>query len=211
MEDKITKKDWFLIVRSSSENLREHPLKPGQNTIGREADNDIVLQDLAASSHHAEIYFDQTANAVSIRDLESTNGTFVNSKRIQEAQRLQQDDQIRIGHCFISIIHTEEIPLHSPTVRYTPTKVTGELILESVDQYGVLLHEVGQQLVNIPDLDTALIEISALIKRMIGAEECQVLMGEAARRRIEQRFSWEVAARETVGVYEELLPARAAL
>jgi len=52
--------------------------------------------------------------------------------------------------------------------------VTGELILESVDQYGVLLHEVGQRLVNIPELETALVEISALIKRMIGADECHI-------------------------------------
>ena len=178
MGNNLTKKAWFLIIRSSTDDLREHPLEPGRNNIGRAYDNDIILQDLAASGHHAEIHIDPNTDVVSIRDLESTNGTFVNGKRIHEPQVLQQDDQIRIGHCFISFINTGKRSPHSYSTRYAPTKVTGELVLESVDQYGVLLHEVGQRLVNIPELNTALIEISGLIKRMIGAEECQIIMAD---------------------------------
>jgi diguanylate cyclase (GGDEF)-like protein len=209
MENEIIKKVWFLIIRSSTENLKEHPLIPGRNTIGREADNDIVIHDIAASSHHAEIYFDQISNTISVQDLESTNGTFVNGKRIQEARILQQDDQIRVGHFFISIIHTEKRSSHSPPVRYVPTKVTGELILESVDQYGVLLHEIGQRLVNIPDLDTALIEISALIKRMIGAEECQVLMEEEfdnlSRLRISNTVAQKIIENKSALIFSDSL------
>jgi glycosyltransferase involved in cell wall biosynthesis len=52
--------------------------------------------------------------------------------------------------------------------------------------------------------------LAAAIKDLLSDDALRLKMGEAARRRIEQRFSWEVAARETVGVYEELLPARAA-
>jgi len=178
MGNNLTKKAWFLIIRSSTDDLREHPLEPGRNNIGRAYDNDIILQDLAASGHHAEIHIDPNTDVVSIRDLESTNGTFVNGKRIHDPQVLQQDDQIRIGHCFISFINTGKRSPHSYSTRYAPTKVTGELVLESVDQYGVLLHEVGQRLVNIPELNTALIEISGLIKRMIGAEECQIIMAD---------------------------------
>ena len=209
MENEIIKKVWFLIIRSSTENLKEIPLIPGRNTIGREADNDIVIHDVAASGHHAEIYFDQISNTVSVRDLESTNGTFVNGKRIQEARILQQDDQIRVGHFFISIIHTEKRSSHSSPVSYAPTKVTGELILESVDQYGVLLHEIGQRLVNIPDLDTALIEISALIKRMIGAEECQVLMEDEfedlSRLRISNTVAQKIIENKSALIFSDSL------
>ena len=209
MENEIIKKVWFLIIRSSTENLKEIPLIPGRNTIGREADNDIVIRDIAASGHHAEIYFDQISNTVSVRDLESTNGTFVNGKRIQEARTLQQDDQIRVGYFFISIIHTEKRSSHSSPVSYAPTKVTGELILESVDQYGVLLHEIGQRLVNIPDLDTALIEISALIKRMIGAEECQVLMEDEfedlSRLRISNTVAQKIIENKSALIFSDSL------
>ena len=189
MGNASTKNLWYLTIRSSSEDLHEYLLEPGQNNIGREADNDIVLQDLAASGHHAEIYYDQSDNRVSIQDLESTNGTFVNGKRIHDLQVLQQDDQIRIGHCFISIINTEKRSPHSHPTSYVPTKVTGELVLESVDQYGVLLHEVGRRLVNIPELNTALVEISTLIKRMIGAEECQIFMADEFDTLIENGIS----------------------
>ena len=87
---------WFLIIRSSTEDLLEVQLKAGQNNIGRSADNDIILQDHAASNQHAKIIFDQSTNKVSIRDLDSTNGTFVNGKRVQDLLELQQDDQIRM-------------------------------------------------------------------------------------------------------------------
>ena len=176
MGNSFADKSWYLMIRSSDEGLREHPLLPGMNRIGRAADNDIILQNLAASSHHAEIFYDPNSDKVYIRDLKSTNGTYVNGKRIQKPKILEQDDQIRIGHSFISIIDTEKRSSQDPPTRFAPTKVTGELILESVDQYGVLLHEIGHRLVNIPDLDTALIEITALIKRMLGAEKCQIIL-----------------------------------
>jgi len=172
----LTQNTWLLIVRSSKDGFHEHPIVPGENRIGRAPDNDIILQDLASSNYHAEIYFDMNADKISIQDLESTNGTFVNGKKIHQRQTLQTDDQIRIGRSFISIIKPGESSTQSFQTRLAPTKVTGELILESVDQYGVLLNEIGRRLVNIPNLDTALVEITTLIKRMIGAEECQIFL-----------------------------------
>ena len=176
MSDMPAKKIWFLIIRSSNEELQEYTLKPGKNTLGRDDNNDIVLYDTAASNNHAEIYFDATNDTITLRDLESTNGTFVNGKRIYQLQPLQHEDQIRIGFRIITIIHTEQQPNLQDIARQAKTKVTSELILESIDQYGVLLHDVGQRLVNIPDLNDALREIAGLIKRMIGAAECQILL-----------------------------------
>ena len=43
------------------------------------------------------------------------------------------------------------------------------------------------------------------IKHLLNDNELRRRMGEAARKRIEERFSWEVAARETLKVYGELL------
>ena len=60
-------------------------------TIGRAADNHIVLQDAAVSSRHAQIQ--QPGLLV---DLNSSNGTFVNGHRIQKAQ-LSGGETIRIG------------------------------------------------------------------------------------------------------------------
>jgi diguanylate cyclase (GGDEF)-like protein len=167
---------WFLIIRSSNEELQEYTLKPGRNTLGRNHKNDIALIDNAASNQHAVIHYEESSDTVRLQDLESTNGTFLNGKRISKPQTLQNEDQIRIGFCVITII--QSIPQSNRTgfARLARTKVTSELILESIDHYGVLLHDVGQRLVNVTDLSNALIEIAELIKRMIGAEECQIIL-----------------------------------
>lgn len=169
---------WSLIIRSSNEDRREYMLKPGRNVLGRRTSNDVVLQDGAASGYHAEIIYDPIYNTVTMQDLESTNGTFVNGKRVHNAQSLGHEDHIRIGVCLITLISSEIQSPDRPSSVRAATKVTSELILESVDNYGVLLHEVGQRLVNMPDLDHALLEITELIKRMIGAEECQVILAD---------------------------------
>ena len=167
---------WSLVVRSITEELHEHTLKPGPNILGRGVINHIVLNDSAASNQHAEIYYDLPKDTITIRDLDSTNGTFINSKRIHDTQILKHEDQIRIGFCLITIISSEPQTPYKFENQNTRTKVTSELILESIDNYGVLLHEVGQRLVNVPELDNALFEITGLIKRMIGAEECQIVL-----------------------------------
>ncbi len=66
-------------------------------TIGRAPDNNIVLNDARASSHHAEIR--PEGEYYSIVDLGSTNGTFVNDQQIYSGspRLLQPGDTIRIG------------------------------------------------------------------------------------------------------------------
>lgn len=69
-------------------------LKVGAVSIGRSSDNDVHIKDSTVSSHHAKIvtYFD----ASYIEDLDSTNGTFVNGKRVQK-HILNPGDVISIG------------------------------------------------------------------------------------------------------------------
>ena len=66
-------------------------------TIGRSQDNGLVVNDLKASSHHAEIRPD--GSSYSVVDLNSTNGTFVNEQRLNPgaSRLLQPGDTIRIG------------------------------------------------------------------------------------------------------------------
>ncbi len=64
-------------------------------SIGREADNDIVIPDGSMSSHHAEIV--ETGEGFQLSDLGSTNGTQVNGQRIESAL-LSDGDSITLGH-----------------------------------------------------------------------------------------------------------------
>jgi hypothetical protein len=63
--------------------------------IGRGDDNDVVLADPSVSRAHAEIETDAAGPLV--RDLESTNGTAVNGRRIR-AERLRDGDELAFGN-----------------------------------------------------------------------------------------------------------------
>lgn len=63
-------------------------------TIGRLPDNSIVIQNPAVSGHHACVFRD--GNQFVVEDLESTNGTFVNQKRVTR-YTLQDGDVLIVG------------------------------------------------------------------------------------------------------------------
>jgi hypothetical protein len=62
--------------------------------IGRSPDVDLVINDSNVSRRHAEVW--RTSEGVAIRDLQSTNGTFVNGHRIS-AVSLSPRDDVTIG------------------------------------------------------------------------------------------------------------------
>jgi ABC-type multidrug transport system ATPase subunit len=68
---------------------------PGSSTIGRANDNDIVIQDVLASRHHA--FLVDSPLGTEIRDAHSINGTFVNGVRVGSAL-LNEGDVITIGN-----------------------------------------------------------------------------------------------------------------
>ncbi len=68
---------------------------PNSVTIGRANDNDIVIQDVLASRHHA--FLVQTPLGTEIRDARSINGTFVNGVRVGSAV-LSEGDVVTIGN-----------------------------------------------------------------------------------------------------------------
>jgi ABC-type multidrug transport system ATPase subunit len=75
---------------------------PGSATIGRATDNDIVIQDVLASRHHA--FLVQSRLGTEIRDARSVNGTFVNGVRVGSAL-LSEGDVITIGN--IDLVFTD--------------------------------------------------------------------------------------------------------
>ncbi len=74
--------------------------------IGTASDNDLVLTDRAISRRHAEIRM--TPEGLLLRDLGSTNGTFINDVRITEAY-VPEHAECRLGYTRLSVRrHTEE-------------------------------------------------------------------------------------------------------
>ena len=72
-------------------------------TIGRSTDNDIVIQDVLASRHHA--FLTETPLGTEIRDAHSVNGTFVNGVRVGSAL-LTEGDVVTIGN--VDLVFTRD-------------------------------------------------------------------------------------------------------
>jgi pSer/pThr/pTyr-binding forkhead associated (FHA) protein len=64
-------------------------------TIGRSSQNDLAVTDLAASRFHCKIL--PESNGLTLVDLESTNGTYLNGVRQNDIQPLKDGDRISIG------------------------------------------------------------------------------------------------------------------
>jgi hypothetical protein len=73
---------------------RTWPLASPRVLIGRGLDNDVVLDDASVSRHHAEL--SREGGRVEIRDLGSTNGTWVNAGRVRVAA-VHPGDQLALG------------------------------------------------------------------------------------------------------------------
>jgi len=100
----ITKRSLRLIKLKHIVNgivVSEIDIKEGDFTVGRAQGNDLQLEDSVVSSQHARFniqrspYMDAIFD-ITLEDLGSTNGTYVNGKKITH-KRLNHSDQIRIG------------------------------------------------------------------------------------------------------------------
>lgn len=68
----------------------------GRATVGRGADNDVALPwDRTVSALHAVLQ--RYPSGWSVRDLGSTNGTFVNNTRVSAEHRLRNGDEVMVG------------------------------------------------------------------------------------------------------------------
>ena len=85
----------WLVVQSGPLASKQLGLGTGRNIIGRDGNrSDLVLDDASVSAQHAQVRYEH--GQFVIHDLASTNGTFVNNRRIQR-QPLMDNDVIRLG------------------------------------------------------------------------------------------------------------------
>lgn len=93
---------WTLRFISGKYQGGEFPLRPHREiVIGRSSDLDMVLVEDMVSRKHAKIVTDD--RTVSIQDLGSTNGTFVNGEKIRKVE-LKDGDRILIGTSIIKLV-----------------------------------------------------------------------------------------------------------
>ncbi len=71
-----------------------HDLPEDKTTVGCRPDNSLVIEEASVSGYHAEIIFEN--GSFLVRDLDSTNGTYINGEAIATAP-LTHGDELRFG------------------------------------------------------------------------------------------------------------------
>jgi predicted component of type VI protein secretion system len=99
-----------LVVLSAGLNGRTHELNVDKTTIGRVEDNTFQITDPSVSSHHCEVLL-RGADVV-IKDLNSTNGSFINGEKISETV-LKPGQTLRLGQIELQLL-TEGMPIPEP-------------------------------------------------------------------------------------------------
>jgi pSer/pThr/pTyr-binding forkhead associated (FHA) protein len=117
-----------LVLLSPGMTGRTHELKTDKTTIGRLEDNTFQIAEPSVSSHHCEILL-RGADIV-VKDLESTNGTFLSGNRITEAA-IKPGQILRLGQVEMRL--ETDVPSASPSKKLDQTMVM---------QRGVSLNEL---------------------------------------------------------------------
>jgi DNA-binding NtrC family response regulator len=138
-----------LVVVRGSQRGREYVISSDVIRVGKSDDNDLVLPEETVSRMHCEIIRDQKGHLV--RDLHSTNGTFLDGAEIREAY-------IRSG----SVVTVGEVQL-----KFQPFEERIEILPSEKDQLGEL---VGSSL--------CMREIFGLVERIAPTEATVLIEGE---------------------------------
>ena len=93
--------------------IREHPLSGSLFCVGRNTGNDLQPDDASVSGNHATISLSpidylEDAQHVIVEDLNSTNGTWVNGKRVKQ-QRLKHGDLLAIGSLSFKLVDEQAL------------------------------------------------------------------------------------------------------
>ena len=99
-----------LVIQTQGMMGRSHELNVDCTTIGRVEDNLFQIADPSVSSHHCEAHL--RGAEVFIRDLNSTNGTFINDARVMESV-LKPGEKLRLGQI--------ELKLEADAASVTPS------------------------------------------------------------------------------------------
>lgn len=110
-----------LILKFNNEVIDHIELTQGDMRIGRKPSNEIFIDNLAVSGEHANIF--TIGEDSFVQDLGSTNGTFVNNKRVTK-HHLKNGDVIAIGKHSM-VYFTEETAADEHTEDFAKTVILG--------------------------------------------------------------------------------------
>jgi len=108
-----------LMLKFEAAFIKEIKLDKPAFTLGRKPDNDIVLDNAAVSGHHCRI--SESGGTWYVEDLNSTNGTFVNNKKVLKAG-LKQGDSVTVVKFSLVFVDENSPAVHAPAEAPLPSQ-----------------------------------------------------------------------------------------
>lgn len=137
----------WALIRHSDNGRTEHTteIQSGGLTVGRRPNNDLCLSHRTVSGEHASLH--NVDGTLILEDLNSTNGTFVNGKRLGGSIKLAPSDVVHFGQLVFAV---KRIELFNPSQSSIPF---GSETVVSETPKDALLYEGFDRLLNKPDID----------------------------------------------------------
>ena len=137
-----------LVLLSEGFTGRTHELITDKTTIGRVEDNTFQIADASVSSHHCEV--NRQGEIVLIKDLNSTNGTFIDGNQVTNEAPLKHGQIIRLGQIQLRFESAGGVTLptttSAPASAATPTPSSGAMPKRTMDQTMVMEKRGGVSL-----------------------------------------------------------------
>jgi pilus assembly protein CpaF len=102
-----------VVVHEKGGRTQRFDFQTDQFSVGREDDNDLVLDRVNISKYH--LRFRRHQGRVEVMDLGSTNGTYVNGRKVEQPRAVRRSDRIYVGD-YILMLEGDE-PAISPVKR----------------------------------------------------------------------------------------------
>ncbi len=127
-----------LVIQNQGMTGRACELQTDRTTIGRVEDNTFQIADPSVSSHHCEVHL--RGSDIFIRDLNSTNGTYINNDKITE-QVLKPGQVLRLGQVELKLEVEGAMPT-APAPGSTPAPVKKQVEATMMMPRGVSLDQL---------------------------------------------------------------------
>lgn len=186
-----------LILYPGRPDQREVRLSTGTHTLGRAEDNDVFLLDRSLSRHHAQIEVED--GQVTLVDLGSTNGTFVEEEPV-ERRELTGGETIRCGSVVLRYLpdrartDTETRPTSSRDIDVDLTRLSIKELLQTpwrashlAEERLRILLKVSQLLASPTSLDRLLETILDLALDILDIDRAAILMTDPDTGELEPR------------------------
>lgn len=122
ISERVAAREACLVVIYGLELGKKFNLHRPEMTIGRSSKADVQIDQEAVSRNHCKIL--NTGSAIMLRDMNSTNGTYVNDELIEE-HALRDGDYVKIGRCIFKFLTGNNIESAYHEEIYRLTTVDG--------------------------------------------------------------------------------------